>query len=68
MPAVAPQKLSPRLEQIVNLLVQGKSNQEIADELHLSPGTIQCYMQRIFKKLSLPNRTAVAVWAYERNR
>lgn len=68
MPAVAPQRLSPREEQVVVLVLYGKTNAEIAQGLHLAEGTVHVYMSRLFKKLGLPNRTALAVWAYKRDR
>jgi len=41
----------------------GKLNKEIAYELHLSEGTVKEYMNRIFRKLEVKNRTELAVWA-----
>jgi DNA-binding NarL/FixJ family response regulator len=55
-------QLSSREWQVVELLTTGMSNRNIAIELHLSEGTIKEYINRIFKKLALPNRTALAVW------
>jgi len=37
--------------------------QEIAYELHLTEGTIKEYLNRIFRKLGVSNRTELAVWA-----
>ncbi len=56
-------KLSFREKQVVNLVTQAKLNKEIAYELHLTEGTVKEYLNRIFKKLEVPNRTALAVWA-----
>jgi DNA-binding NarL/FixJ family response regulator len=42
---------------------QAKLNKEIAHELHLTEGTVKEYLNRIFKKLEVSNRTALAVWA-----
>jgi DNA-binding NarL/FixJ family response regulator len=55
-------KLSHRQRQIVELLSTGMSNRDIAAELHLSEGTIQEYLNRLYKKLSVHNRTALALW------
>jgi len=38
-------------------------NKEIAHELHLSEGTIKDYVNGIFRKLDLKNRTELAIWA-----
>jgi DNA-binding NarL/FixJ family response regulator len=56
-------QLSFREKQIVALISQAKLNKEIAYALHLSEGTVKEYINRIFRKLSLGNRTALAVWA-----
>lgn len=56
-------KLSFREKQVVNLVSQAKLNKEIAHELHLTEGTIKEYLNRIFRKLSVSNRTELAVWA-----
>lgn len=55
--------LSFRERQLVELVAQGKANKEIAYELHLSEGTVKEYLNRIFRKLQVTNRTALAVWA-----
>jgi DNA-binding CsgD family transcriptional regulator len=38
------------------LLVQGRSNREIADELILSPETVKAHVARILRKLGASNR------------
>jgi DNA-binding NarL/FixJ family response regulator len=55
--------LSFRERQVVNLITKGKLNKEIACELHLTEGTIKEYLNRIFRKLGVSNRTELAVWA-----
>ena len=55
-------KLSFREQQVVSLVAAAKLNKEIAFELHLSEGTIKEYLNRIFKKLGMSNRTELAVW------
>lgn len=55
--------LSFREKQVVVLVSRGKLNKEIAHELHLAEGTIKEYLNRIFRKLSVSNRTELAVWA-----
>lgn len=54
--------LSTRERQIVELLVAGKLNKEIAHELDLTEGTIKEYMNRMFHKLTFRNRVELAVW------
>jgi DNA-binding NarL/FixJ family response regulator len=55
--------LSFREKQIVQLVCQAKLNKEIAFELHLTEGTIKEYLNRIFRKLEVKNRTDLAMWA-----
>jgi DNA-binding NarL/FixJ family response regulator len=55
--------LSFREKQVVNLICKAKLNKEIAYELHLTEGTIKEYLNRIFRKLGVSNRTELAVWA-----
>lgn len=56
-------KLSFREKQVVNLISKAKQNKEIAFELHLTEGTIKEYLNRIFRKLGISNRTELAIWA-----
>lgn len=55
--------LTLREKQIVELIQQAKLNKEIAFELHLSEGTIKEYLNRIFRKIGVSNRTELAVWS-----
>jgi|HubBroStandDraft_4_1064222.scaffolds.fasta_scaffold444255_2 DNA-binding NarL/FixJ family response regulator len=58
---VGPPQLSFREKQIVALIRQAKANKEIACELCLSEGTVKEYLNRIFKKLQVRNRTELAM-------
>lgn len=49
-------KLSPRLLQIMRLAADGRTNDEIAELLHLSPNSIKTHMARAFKTLRARNR------------
>jgi DNA-binding NarL/FixJ family response regulator len=55
--------LSFREKQVVRLVSHAKLNKEIAHELHLAEGTIKEYLNRIFRKLGVSNRTELAIWA-----
>lgn len=55
--------LTPREVEIVRLLAQGRSNQEIADELYISLRTAQTHVSNILGKLKLNSRAAVAAVA-----
>lgn len=61
----AGQTLSERELEVIRLVAQGRSNQEIADELFLSVETVRTYLRRMFAKLSVNDRTHLAVLAYQ---
>lgn len=43
-------------ERVLEMLVQGKSNQEIAELLELSEGTVKVHLSRIFKTMNVGSR------------
>ncbi|MDR7554748.1 MAG: response regulator transcription factor [Armatimonadota bacterium] len=51
--------LTPREEQILQLLVEGLSNQEIAQRLYLQPQTVKNYVHLVLQKLNLHSRLEV---------
>ena len=55
--------LSPRELEVLKLLAQGKSNQEIADDLIISPYTVKNHMGNIIQKLAVIDRTQAAIKA-----
>ena len=57
--------LTQRELEVLLLIAQGKSNQEIADKLYLSNGTVRNYMTNILSKLGASNRTEAAKTAEE---
>ncbi|TIP79318.1 MAG: response regulator transcription factor, partial [Mesorhizobium sp.] len=57
--------LSARELQVLRLIASGKTNKEIANELHLSGKTVDRHVSNIFNKLDVPTRTAATAWAYE---
>ena len=57
--------ISPRELEIIRLIAEGLSNREIASELFLREGTVRNYLSSILDKLSLRDRTQVAVFYYQ---
>jgi len=55
--------LSERETDILQLLAQGLSNADIAQQLYLTEGTVRNYTSEIFKKLGVNDRTQAAVVA-----
>ena len=61
-----PNPLSPQEQAVLKEVAKGASNQEIADRLFLSNGTIRNYMSAILTKLDAENRTDAARIAQEK--
>jgi len=58
-------KLTDREKTVFAQLATGRSNREIATELHLSEGTVKIHVGRILTKLGLRDRVQAVVLAYE---
>lgn len=54
--------LSPRENEVVRLVAEGKPNKIIAADLGLSLGTVKVYMSKIMRKLNVDSRVGVAMW------
>ncbi|HIK57324.1 MAG TPA: response regulator transcription factor [Synechococcales cyanobacterium M55_K2018_004] len=55
--------LTKRELEILQLIVNGKSNCEIAQHLHVSAGTVKTHVRNILNKLGVSDRTQAAVFA-----
>ncbi len=55
--------LTPREREVLALLAAGLSNQDIAERLVLSVGTVRLHVSNILAKLGAPNRTSAAIIA-----
>ena len=53
--------LTPRQRDVLDLIIQGKSNKEIARILGLGVGTVKIHVAALFRKLHVNRRAAVAV-------
>jgi two-component system nitrate/nitrite response regulator NarL len=56
--------LTTRERQIIHVLAEGLTNKEIARRLKLAEGTVKVHLHRIFQKLQVANRTALAILAH----
>ena len=55
--------IPPREREVLQLLVEGKSNKEIASALHLSAGTVKNHVSSLLRRLNTNDRTHAAVLA-----
>ncbi|MGW5581806.1 response regulator [Micromonospora chokoriensis] len=63
-PAGTPE-LTDRERQVLLLVAQGMSNNEIGFRLHVADATVKTHVGRILTKLGLRDRTQAVVYAYE---
>ena len=62
-PAVG--ELTARELEVLTLIARGLTNDEIAAELVLSPGTVKTHVNHIFFKLELRNRAEAVIFAFD---
>ena len=60
--------LSPREEDVLQQIMRGASNKEIARTLDIAETTVKIHVQHILRKLSLSSRVQAAVYASDRQR
>jgi DNA-binding CsgD family transcriptional regulator len=53
-------ELSATESEIVELVVAGRSNKEVAQALHLSPKTVEWNLSKVYRKLGVHSRTELA--------
>jgi two-component system, NarL family, response regulator LiaR len=63
MPATTEEPLTEREIEVVKLLAQGLSNQEIGEQLIITERTVRSHVSSILSKLHLANRTQAALYA-----
>jgi two-component system, NarL family, response regulator LiaR len=66
-PVVKGDELTDREREVLALLVEGLSNQEIADKLFLGIGTVKFHVRNIYSKLGVDNRVAAVTLAMQRH-
>ncbi|MES5415314.1 response regulator transcription factor [Enterococcus mundtii] len=57
--------LTNRENEILMLISEGKSNQEIADELFITLKTVKTHVSNILAKLEVEDRTQAAIYAFK---
>lgn len=63
--APAHAELTDREMEVLRLLAQGKSNQDIADELIIGIKTVKFHVTNLLAKLGVEDRTQAAIYAYK---
>ena len=58
-------QITPREKDIINLIIEGKTNSEIADILHISIHTVKTLIENIYFKTGVHNRVQVAIFFYK---
>jgi NarL family two-component system response regulator LiaR len=58
-------ELTEREMEVLKLLAQGKSNQDIADQLIIGIKTVKFHVTNILAKLGVEDRTQAAIYAYK---
>jgi non-specific serine/threonine protein kinase len=56
--------LTPRQRDVLRMMASGRSNQDIADTLFVSVGTVKVHVTHILAKLGVKSRTAAAAYAH----
>ena len=59
----APQRLGDYEQEVLRLVARGRSNNEIANELHVGEKTVKTLVGGILDKLGVPSRTQAALYA-----
>ncbi len=67
-PPAAVSELTPREQEVFDLLARGRSNPEICRQLVISEATAKTHVARILQKLDLRDRVQVVIYAYETGR
>ena len=66
-PVLHVQKLTPKERELLNLLVEGKTNQGIAETLGVSLSTVKNLSHRLFSKLGVKNRLQAVATIHRRH-
>jgi DNA-binding NarL/FixJ family response regulator len=67
-PAEPIDALTEREEEVLLTIARGRTNAEIATDLHISLSTVKTHIASLMGKLGVRNRVEIAIWAYETGR
>ena len=60
--------LSEREQDVFQLLLQGRSNKEIASSLEISTKTVEEHLTSIYRKIGVQSRAEAILWGIEQAR
>lgn len=60
--------LTEREEEVLITVARGRTNAEIADELHISLSTVKFHLASLMDKIGARNRVQAVIWAYQTER
>jgi DNA-binding NarL/FixJ family response regulator len=63
MPSV---ELTPRESEVLACITQGRSNREIAEELHIAEKTVRIHVSSVLDKMGARDRTQATIYALQR--
>jgi DNA-binding NarL/FixJ family response regulator len=63
LPSAPEARLTARQVEVVRLLVEGRTNKEMATALQLSGATVKAHLAAVFRELGVENRTQAAIVA-----
>ena len=67
-PAQPIEPLTSREEEVLVTVARGRTNNEIAADLHIGLSTVKTHLASIMRKIGARNRVEIAMWAYETRR
>ena len=68
-PSIEPDpRLSPREEEVLQLIAHGATNEQIAVELSISEGTVKNHVTNLYSKLGVNSRAEAVAWAWQHRR
>jgi DNA-binding NarL/FixJ family response regulator len=58
-----PLTLTPREREVLELLLQGRANKQIAERLGVGESTVKSHLRKAFERIGVNDRTSAALWA-----
>ena len=65
MPISNPAGLTPREVEVLRLVAQGMTNEQVANQLVISPRTVDTHLTSIYGKIDVSSRSAATRYALE---